>query len=274
MFKEKEERMRRNSVKEALRKGEPSLGTWLSLGSPLVAEILAGMGFSWLTVDMEHTAVDYSLAQAMLQAIATTQAVPFIRVPWNDPKELKRALDIGAYGVIIPNIKSPEEAERAVKACRYPPQGFRGVGTLRGQVYGGPDYYARANEEVCVVLMIEDTEAVRRIEEIMRVPGADVFFIGPNDLASSMGVPLGLDNPHPDHKAAVRQVLETGKRLGVPVGIHCTSAEEASRRIEEGFLWLPVASDARFLMASAREALAHLKGLRHPAPERADLGIG
>ena len=247
--------MRKNLAKEKLQRGEPSIGTWISTGDPIVAEILAHAGFDWLTVDMEHNAIDMERLLTCFYAITTTDTVPFVRVPWNDPQVLKRVLDIGAYGVVVPNIKSPEEAELAIRACRYAPEGFRGVGGIRGRFYGGPDYYEKANEEIAVVLMIEDGEAVRRIAEICNVPGIDALFIGPNDLASSLGVPTGYDNPHPDHKAAVRQVLETGKRFNVPVGIHCGSAEEVNRRIEEGFLWLPIISDARFLTSAVSDAL-------------------
>ena len=255
--------MRKNLVKQKLQRGEPSIGTWVSTGNPLVAEILAHTGFDWLAVDMEHNAIDMENLLACFYAISTTDTVPFVRVPWNDPQILKRVLDIGAYGVIVPNIKSPEEAELAVQACRYAPEGFRGVGGIRGRLYGGADYYQKANEEIAVILMIEDSEAVRRIAEICNVPGIDALFIGPNDLASSLGVPPGYDNPHPDHKAAVRHVLETGRRFNIPVGIHCGSGEEVNRRIEEGFLWMPIASDARFLSGAA---LAAVEQVRLPSP--------
>ncbi len=250
--------MRKNIVKEKLLRGEPSIGSWISTGSPLVAEVMAHVGFDWLTVDMEHNAIDMENLVSCFYAISTTDTVPFVRVPWNDPQILKRVLDVGAYGVVVPNVKSPEEAQQAVQACRYPPEGFRGVGSLRGQLYGGSDYYQQANEEIMVVLMIEDTEAVKCIDEICIIPGIDVLFIGPNDLAASLGVPLGLNNPHHDHKAAVRKVLETGKRFNVPVGIHCSSGEEINRRIEEGFLWMPIVTDARLLMSAAREALGQV----------------
>ena len=247
--------MRTNTVKEKLARGEPSIGSWISTGSPIVAEIMAHAGFDWLTVDMEHNAIDLENLQACFHAIGTTSTIPFVRVPWQDPQILKRVLDIGAYGVVVPNIHNPEEASLAVQACRYPPEGFRGVGSLRGQLYGGPDYYEKANEEIVVVLMIEDVEAVLRIDEICQVPGVDVLFIGPNDLASSLGLPLGLDNRHPDHRAAVTKVLETGRRFHIPVGIHCATAEEARRRIAEGFLWLAIVSDARFLTGAVRASL-------------------
>lgn len=248
--------MRPNAVKARLNKREPVLGTWLSLASPLVAEMCGSVGFDWLAVDMEHSAVDYGTVQAMLQAISIGHTVPYVLVPTNDAKEIKRSLDIGAYGIVVPNVKTPEEAERAVRACRYPPDGFRGVGSVRGPLYGGPDYYEKANSEISVVVMIEDAEAVNRIADIMQIPGIDAFHIGPYDLAASLGVPFGLDNPHPDHKAAVQRVLAVGRRLDVPVGIHCGSAEEVVRRMEQGFRWLALATDARLLFSSVRDALS------------------
>lgn len=251
--------MRTNRVKERWRRGEPSVGTWLALSDPLAAELLAHVGFDWLNVDMEHNAIDISQTQAIFQAIATTDTIPFARVPWNDPQIIKRVLDIGAYGVVIPNVMNREEAERAVGACRYPPEGYRGVGSLRGRLYGGPDYMQHANEEIAVIAMIEHIEAVERADEIISTPSVDAVFIGPNDLAASMGVPLGLDNPHPDHRAAVARVLETGKRLGVPVGIHCGTAEAVNERIREGFLWLALSSDAGLLTVAAHSAFQRLE---------------
>ncbi|MDP2949317.1 MAG: aldolase/citrate lyase family protein [Chloroflexota bacterium] len=250
--------MRPNKVKQQWRQGQPSVGTWLSLGDPLAAEILAHVGFDWLTVDMEHNAIDLADAQALFQAIATTDTVPMVRVPWNDPQIIKRVLDIGAYGVVIPNVKDRGEAEQAAQACRYPPQGIRGIGTLRGHLYGGPDYTDRANEEIAVIAMIEHIDAVARAEEIMTTPGIDAVFIGPNDLAASMGLPLGLDNPHPEHQAAVARVLEAGKRLGLPVGIHCGSVQAVNQRIAEGFLWLALSSDAGLLAGAAHQAFQQL----------------
>jgi len=167
-------------------------------------------------------------------------------------------LDIGAYGVVIPNVLDRREAEQAVAACRYPPEGIRGVGTLRGRLYGGPDYIDAANREIAVIAMIEHIDAVNRAEDIMSTPGVDAIFIGPNDLAASMGLPLGLDNPHPEHQKAVAHVLAVGKRLGLPVGIHCGSVEAVNQRIAEGFLWLALSTDAGFLAEAALRAFQRL----------------
>lgn len=265
--------MRENGVKRSIRQGKPSIGTWCVSGNPLVAEVLARSGIEWLTIEMEHSAIDHPQCLACLYAIETAGIVPFVRVAWNDPMLLKRVLDIGALGVIVPNIDTAADAERAVRACRYAPDGIRGVGSARGQLAYGDDYYMRANEEVCVGVMIESVAAVENIDSIMQVPGVDLCFVGPNDLASSMGVPLGLNNPHPDHKAAVRRVVEAGKRLGVPVGIHCADGREAAVRIVEGFTWLAVASDLRLLSTAVAQVLHEAKG-GYPSTEDAQPDSG
>jgi len=250
--------MRRNVVKHKIKEGTPSVGTWLATGSPLAAEMLAHQGFDWLNVDMEHNAIDISQVQAIFHAIATTTAIPFVRVPWNDPQIIKRVLDIGAYGVVIPTIQSREEAEAAVGACRYPPDGYRGMGTIRGRLYGGADYPEKANDEICVVLMLETWKAEENADDILSVPGIDAVFIGPNDLAASMGLPLGLDNAHPDHVAAVNAIREACERNGVPPGIHCGSPSAVNQRISEGFKWIALASDAGLMSGAAAAQLGEL----------------
>ena len=251
--------MRKNDVKHKIQAGEPSIGTWLATGSPLAAEILAHQGFDWLNVDMEHNAIDLGQLQALFHAISTTPTIPFVRVPWNDPQVIKRVLDIGAYGVVVPMVQSAEEAERAVGACRYPPEGYRGRGTIRGRLYGGEDYADRANEEICVVLMLETITAVENADSILRVPGIDAVFIGPNDLASTMGLPLGTDNQHPDHVAAVREIREACERHRVPPGIHCGSSAAVNQRIDEGFKWIALSSDAGLLTAAAKANIGELR---------------
>lgn len=259
--------MRKNVVRHKIREGTPSVGTWLATGSPLAAEMLAHQGFDWLNVDMEHNAIDISQTQAIFQAIATTDCIPFARVPWNDPQIIKRVLDIGAYGVVIPTIQSEAEAEAAVGACRYPPDGYRGMGTIRGRLYGGADYAERANDEICVVLMLETWKAVEDADAILSVPGIDAVFIGPNDLAASMGLPLGLDNAHPDHVAAVSAIREACERHGVPPGIHCASPEAVNARMAEGFKWIALSSDAGLMSGAAAEQIGALEWeARRPGP--------
>ncbi|MBI4299763.1 MAG: hypothetical protein HY677_01405 [Chloroflexi bacterium] len=248
--------MRKNTVKEKWRRGEPTVGTWLNLGSPLSAEMLAHAGFDWLTVDQEHYAIDLGMLQSIFQAISTTDTIPMVRLAWNDPILIKRSLDAGAYGLVVPMINSREDAIRAVQASRYPPQGFRSMGGGRKALYAGADYPEHANEEIAVIVQIEHIDAVRNVDDILTVEGVDAFFIGPNDLAASMGLPIGLDNPHPDHMAAVAKVLEAGKRHGVPAGIHTGSGQEVLRRIEEGFQFIAISGDSGFMTRAAQDALA------------------
>ena len=243
--------MRVNTAKRKLQEGEATIGTWLATGSPLVAEMLAHQGFDWLNVDMEHNAIDLQTTQSLFQAIATTDTIPFARVPWNDPQIIKRVLDIGAYGVVVPTVETVDQAEQAVGACRYPPEGYRGMGTIRGRLYGGDDYAEQANKEICVVLMLETKTAVDNADEILKVPGIDAVFIGPNDLAASMGLPLGLDNAHPDHVAAVESIRQSCENAGVPSGIHCAGAASVNQRIDEGFQWIALSSDAGFMTGQA-----------------------
>lgn len=250
--------MRVNTAKRKLQEGEATIGTWLATGSPLAAEMLAHQGFDWLNVDMEHNAIDLQTTQSLFQAIATTDTIPFARVPWNDPQIIKRVLDIGAYGVVVPTVETVDQAEQAVGACRYPPDGYRGMGTIRGRLYGGDDYAEQANKEICVVLMLETKQAVDNADEILKVPGIDAVFIGPNDLAASMGLPLGLDNAHPDHVAAVESIRQSCENAGVPSGIHCASAASVNQRMQEGFQWIALSSDAGFMSGQASAEINNL----------------
>lgn len=256
--------MRENRVKRQLRAGQPTLGTWLSLGSPLAAEQLAQAGFDWLTIDQEHQGIDATLTQYLLQAISIApDVVPLVRVPWNDGAFIKRALDAGAYGVVVPMVNSRAEAERAVDWSRYPPQGSRSIGGIRPRLYGGVDYVQRANDEILVVVQIEHVEAVKHARDILAVPGIDAYFVGPNDLCASMGLPPSLEPDHPEFWQAVNEVQRIARDLGVPSGIHVATAARARLAIERGYQFVSLASDASF-MASA--AVAAVKAVRQREP--------
>jgi 4-hydroxy-2-oxoheptanedioate aldolase len=242
--------MRRNRVKQRLAAGEVSIGTFLALGSPLGAEQLAQVGFDWLVIDQEHGAVDATLTQYLLQAISTTDTVPLVRVPWNHPDWIKRALDAGAYGVVVPMVNSAEEAEQAVRACKYPPDGSRSVGGVRPRLYAGSDYVANANDEIAVVVQIEHIDAVRHAREILSVPGIDAYFIGPSDLSASLGV---TDTWNPDFREyweALDEVRHIARDLRVPGGIH-TSGAGAAAMIERGYQFIAVGFDTSFLATAA-----------------------
>jgi 4-hydroxy-2-oxoheptanedioate aldolase len=265
--------VRPNTVKRLLQEGKPAVGTWLGLGSTLAAEWLAHLGFDWLNIEQEHGAIDITLTQGLLQAISTTDVIPLIRIPWKSPDYCKRALDAGAYGLFVPNINTREEAELMVKAMKYPPQGIRGLGGSRRTLYGGADYTKHANDEIMVILMIESAEGVRNAEDILSVPGVDACFVGPNDLAISLGLDPTLDPKFPEYEEAIAKILSACKKYGVAPGMHTPSAERCADRVEQGWLLNAISSDGGFM---AQAATATVKGFRdrHGAPAQERVGAG
>ncbi len=246
--------MKKNKVKELWREDRAAVGTWLALGSPIVAEIISHIGFDWVVIDTEHAPIGIETTQSIIQAMFATDTVPIVRVPWNDPALIKRALDAGACGLVIPMVNSKEDAIRAVQSSRYPPIGLRSYGGPRARLYGGDDYFEHSNEEIVLIVQIEHIDAVNNIKEILSVDGVDALFIGPNDLAASMGIKLGLDNPNPSHIEAVNKVLIAGQRHHVPVGILVSSPEAANQRIAQGFKFIGINSDEGFLTSAASAA--------------------
>lgn len=251
--------MRPNTIKQLWAQDKPAIGAWLGSCSPFVAEQMAHAGYDWLCVDGEHSAVDIQTAVQMMQAISSTDTIPIARVQWNDPVQVKRMLDGGAYGVVIPWVNTKAEAEQAAAACRYPPQGIRGMGPYRGMMYGGPDYAAHANDEIACIIQIETIGAVENIDEILSVPGIDATLIGPADLAMSMGIPVKPDNPHPDHVAACAEVLAGSVRNGVTPGIYCAHETEAARRVTEGWKFLNIGTDGQYIAQGARRGVATVR---------------
>ena len=247
--------MKTNSVKQALSRGEPQIGTWLTLASPFAARFLARSGFRWLTVDVEHSPVDWETAALIFAAVADAGCVPLARVPWNSPDHIKRVLDSGAYGVVVPMVNTPEEAAAAVAAARYPPAGRRSVGgSLHAVAFEASpaEYYAAANREVLVVLQAEHVLAVQNAEKIYATPGIDAMFIGPNDLLSSMGKTPRMESDDREFVDALRHLRETARRYGVAPGLHTGDVEMARRRVAEGWQFIAVASDLAMMNAGAK----------------------
>ncbi len=251
--------MRENRLKSLWREGRPALGGWLSVPSSFSAEVFAHAGFDWLTVDIQHGLIDYQCAVGMLQAISTTATVPLVRVPWNEPGIIMKALDAGAYGVIIPMVNSRAEAESAVSACRYAPRGIRSYGPVRAVYYGGRDYFAHADHEVCCVCMIETKQALENLDDILSVPGIDAVYVGPADLSVSLGLPPAADHDESIFVAAIERILDGCRRHGVVPGVHAGNVAVARKRIEQGFLLVEMCDDVGALARTAARDLREVR---------------
>ncbi|HZR21041.1 MAG TPA: aldolase/citrate lyase family protein [Verrucomicrobiae bacterium] len=248
--------MKNNVVRAKLNQGLPSLGTWLTLPDPFAARMMARVGFDWLTVELEHTPTNLETAATIFAIISASGSVPLVRVPWNTGENIKRVLDTGAWGIVVPMVNSRAEAEAAVAAARYAPRGNRSIGGQLHAVNFETDpatYYARANDEILVVLMAEHVEAIEEADEILSVPGIDVVFIGPNDLHHSLGKPPSFESDDPAFTDALAHVLKMARKHGVAPGIHVADAAAAQRRLAEGFQFIAVASEAGMMLSKAQE---------------------
>ena len=250
--------MRPNSAKRLLKEGKPAVGTWLTLGSPLAARFLARAGWDWLTVDVEHNAIGIETAAACFAAVADAGGVALARVPSNRHDHIKRVLDTGAHGVVVPMVNTRQEALDAVSACLYPPYGTRSVGGAAHALNFAAtpaDYYAKANHELLVVLQCEHIDAVRDFDAVYSVPGIDAVFVGPNDLAASMRSADGSPPPPDVFRQALADILAGCKRNNVPAGIHTFTPEDARKRIEEGWQFVAIGSELRMMVDGATKAL-------------------
>jgi 2-keto-3-deoxy-L-rhamnonate aldolase RhmA len=247
-----------NRVKQMIKAGKKTAGAWAQLCSPIATEILARGGFDWVLIDMEHAPGDLMTLVGQFQAVAAagTGTLPFVRVPWNDLVWIKRILDAGAYGLMIPYVNTKEEAVRALQACKYPPQGFRGIaGSPRAAGYGRDtgNYLKRANDEIFVMLQVETTQAIDNMEAIATVPGLDAFFIGPMDLSTSMG---HFGNPaHPEVQAAIAKAEAKAKALGIPLGTISGGWDQAKGLYDRGYQLITLISDSVLLSKAGAETM-------------------
>jgi 4-hydroxy-2-oxoheptanedioate aldolase len=251
--------VRENTLKTIWARGEAVVNGWLSIPSAFSAEVMAHQGFDSITVDMQHGVVDYQVAVTMLQALSTTPVMPLARVPWNDPARLMKILDAGAYGVICPMINTREEAEALVQACKYPPRGYRSWGPVRASIYAGGDYGDHANDDIVVMPMIETALALKNLDDILSVPGIDAVYVGPSDLSLALGCKPRLDQTDPPVVEAQRKILQACKRHGVVAGIHNATATYSLQMIAEGYQFVTLASDGRFLALKAAEEVAAVR---------------
>jgi 4-hydroxy-2-oxoheptanedioate aldolase len=242
-----------NPVTAKLRGGQPSVGTWLTLASPVVAESMAQVGWDWLVVDMEHSPVGFETMVNCFRAAQLGGAAPMARVPWNDTVWIQRTLDAGALGLVVPMVNSAEDARAAVANMKYATRGQRSFGSSRVAAYIEGDYRSWADDQLAVIVMIETVQAVENAEAILAVEGVDACFIGPTDLALSMGITPQETGPGTAHEEAMQKVLAACKNTGKAAGKHCYSGAEVTLRIGQGFQFLALSSDAMLMMRAARE---------------------
>jgi 4-hydroxy-2-oxoheptanedioate aldolase len=264
--------MRPNVVKRQLKEGKPSVGTWLSLGSIVAARFMAHAGFDWLNVDIEHSLVDRETACHIYATVADAGCTALARVPGNRHDHIKRVLDNGAMGVVVPMVNSRKEAEDAVAAALYPPLGNRSVGgSVHALNFGtnANDYYAHANEEILIALQCEHIKSVENADAIFSVPGIDCMFVGPNDLAASMRTKDGKGPSGQATKEAMDHILATCRKYKVAAGVHCGSADEANLRIAEGWQFIAIGSELKMMLAGAAAEVKKLAGARAPKTEMA-----
>lgn len=249
------------SLKSRLNRSELTIGSWVTLGHPSIAEIMAAAGFDWIVLDTEHSVLELSEVQALIQVLDGKQCPAIVRLTSNHPDLIKRVMDAGATGIMVPMIKSAADAEAAVSGVYYPPRGQRGVGLARAQGYGNSfqSYRQWLEDNAVVIVMIEHVDAVRAIDDILAVPGVDGYIIGPYDLSGSMGRPGDLN--HPDVQTAINQVMEAGHRARKPGGIHVIEPDPQAlqQRIQAGFNFLGYSLDIRILDSICR---THLQSIR------------
>ena len=254
--------MKTNPVKELLKAGKPAFGTWLSFGDLLATRILARMGFDWMTVDTEHSAIDWSQVAALVGAIADAGCVPIVRVPEGNHRDIKRALDAGAWGIVAPMVDTVEQAQAIIAATKYPPVGKRSLGAVAPSLSysASPDeYFAKANDEVLVILQTESPTGIANAEAIYSLPGVDAIFVGPVDLRARLSGASGGPATDADLEEAIAKVVAAGKATGTPTGMHAMDAANAKRRAEQGMQFIAVASDLRFMSAKAAEEIGSVK---------------
>jgi len=248
-----------DSFRKRLARGELLFGTIITLPTPEISEILSQLGVDWLFVDLEHSALSIQDAQTILQ-IAGLHVPCVIRVPSNEEVWIKKCLDIGPAGIIVPQLRGAADAERALRHSRYPPQGSRSVGIGRAQGYGAKfqEYVNSANDEIAVILQIEHIDAVKDISRILDVPGIDCLFVGPYDLSASMGK-IGQIND-PDVQEAISIVKERADQAHMPLGIFGATPQAVKPYIESGYKLITVSMDVALLGGAAENMIASLKG--------------
>ncbi len=231
-------------------RGEAAVNGWLSIPSTVTAELVARHDYDSITVDLQHGLIDYQCALTMMQAVnAASDATVIARPPWLEPGIIMKLLDAGAWGILCPMINSPADAEALIRACHYAPRGQRSVGPTRAMMVYGPSYVQDANGIVITLAMIETREALDNVEAIARTPGLSGLYIGPSDLAQSLGHPIQADPTGRDVMAAIERILGAAKAAGIKAGMHCMMPDYARQMAKKGFDFVTLGNDLRMLSA-------------------------
>jgi len=242
----------------------PLIGSWITLAHPAIAEIMAMAGFDWLAVDMEHSVITIREAEELIRVIDLAGVVPLVRLTSNDSDQIKRVMDAGAHGIIVPMVNSATDAKNAVEAIKYPPIGKRGIGLARAQGYGTQfqKYLGWEQTGSTVIVQVEHIDAVNNLEQIFSIDGVDGYIIGPYDLTSSMGIPGQFE--HPDFLSAMEKIYLVASKMNMTGGIHVIEPEpdQLKQRVEEGFRFIAYSLDIRMLDAASRKGLEHVKGAK------------
>jgi len=230
--------------------GGAAVNGWLSIPSSITAELVARQGYDSIVIDLQHGLIDYQTAITMMQAInAAGDATVIARPPWNEPGIIMKCLDAGAWGILCPMINNTDDAEAFVGACHYAPKGYRSVGPIRAMSMFGPDYIERANDHVVTLAMIETVEAFENAEKIARTPGLSALYVGPADLAQSLGYPVEMDPTSDEMIKAIEHVRDAAKAAGIKVGMHCMMPAYAKDMASRGFDFVTLGNDFRMLTA-------------------------
>ena len=252
-----------NTLKSRIRDNKLTLGSWITLGHPAIAEIMTKAGFDWLTIDLEHSVITIREAEELIRVIRMGDGSAFVRLTSNDPHQIKRVMDAGASGIIVPMVTTPDEAFHAVQSVRYPPLGKRGVGLARAQAYGVEfeAYKEWLENESIIIVQIEHINAVDNLEAILSVENIDGYIIGPYDLSASMGIPGQFE--HPDFQNAMERIKKVSKIMNVTGGIHIIEPDtnQLDARIKEGFNFIAYSLDIRMLDVAGRMGIEYVKKL-------------
>lgn len=249
--------MQVKSLKSKLARGKVTLGSWITLAHPAIAEIMSRAGFDWLAIDLEHSVITIREAEELIRVVELSGVSPLVRLSGNDPVQIKRVMDAGSHGVIVPMVNSVSDAKDAIEAVLYPPQGKRGVGLARAQGYGSAfeSYRQWLNQASVVIVQVEHIEAVNNLEAILSVEGVDGFIVGPYDLSGSLGVPGQFDQPAV--KEAMERIRSIGIASGKAFGIHIIEpdVEELRQRVDEGYNFVAYSLDIRMLDTACRSGV-------------------